>query len=216
MVKLGIMGCGNIGRFVMRNLARDDFTEFSLRVIADLPTMKERNEELAAMYNCGYTTDPGSLVDREVDVVLEAATPAAAAQYLPRLLRAGISVLAMSVGAFADPEFLKEAMGAAEEGGSRLLLSTGAIAGLDHLKVAQLFGIDEATVTMTKAPKELAGAPHFDRHPVDLLAIKEPTVVFEGTRHTYASLALPGCPSSWSPGSSATGASPLPPTSTAA
>ncbi len=53
--------------------------------------------------------------------------------------------------------------------------------GLDNLKAAALVGIDEASLTMTKAPKALAGAPYFDAHPIDLFAIHEPTVVFEGT-----------------------------------
>ncbi len=180
MIRLGIIGCGNIGRFVMQNLGREDFQPFSLRVIADLPAMQERLEELAAVHGCAYTTDPASVATRGVDAVLEAATPAAARQYIAGLLRAGMHVLAMSVGAFADETFLKEARRAAEEGGSRLLLPTGAIAGLDYLKAAQPFGIQEATVTMTKAPKGLVGAPHFARHPVDLFALTSPTVVFEG------------------------------------
>jgi len=127
MVKLGIIGCGNIGRFVMRNLPRDDFQEFSLQVIADLPAVEEGLRELAATYHCAYTINPASLALRKLDVVLEAAKPDVVKTYVPGLLRAGTSVLALSVGAFADPDCLHEARQAAREGGSRLLLPTGAI-----------------------------------------------------------------------------------------
>lgn len=190
VVKLGILGCGNIGRFVMRNLRRGDFQEFSLRVIAGRPSSETALKELAGSHGCAYTTDPMTLLDHELDVVLEAATPAAVRQYAPSLLRAGISMVAMSVGAFADPELLAGATRAATEGGSRLLLPTGGIAGLDHLKAARLAGLEEAVLIMTKPPKGLAGAPYFEQHPVDLFAIQEPTVVFEGT----AAQAIKGFP----------------------
>jgi aspartate dehydrogenase len=181
MVRLGIIGCGNIGRFVMRNLAREDFREFSLQIIADLSAREEALRELAATHRCAYTTDPASLALRKLDVVLEAARPDVVKAYVPGLLRAGTSVLALSVGAFADPDSLDEARQAAREGGSRLLLPTGAIAGLDHLKAAGLFGVEEATLTLTKNPEGLADADYFDRHPVDLRALTKPTLVFEGS-----------------------------------
>jgi aspartate dehydrogenase len=180
-MRLGIIGCGNIGQFIMKNLAREDFQEFSLAVISDRPENEERARALASEYGCEYTTDPASLAGRGLDVVLEAATPAAVRQYVPDLLRAGVNVLAMSVGAFADGELMEEARRAAEAGGSKLLLPTGGIAGLDNLKAARLAGLEEATLTMIKSPKSLAGAPYFEENPIDLLSIKEPTVVYEGT-----------------------------------
>ncbi len=181
MYKLGILGCGNIGRFVMKNLSRDDFKQFSLQVVADLPANVDTLKDLAWSYHCAYTIDAMSLADRGLDVVLEAAHPSAVRRYVLPILRSGTSMLAMSVGAFADQAFLIEARRAAEEGGSRLLLPTGGIAGLDYLRAAGLAGIEEAMLTMVKGPKSLASAPYFEEHPVDLMAIKEPTVVFEGT-----------------------------------
>src|SRR5512138_2676786 len=134
MIKLGLIGCGNIGRFVLRNLKRPEFGEFQIQVIADLPRSESALKELSQAYGCAYTTDPSTLADRGLDVVLEAANPAAVKMYVPQILRAGVSVMAMSVGAFADSEFMAEARRAAEDGESRLLLPTGGIAGLDNLK----------------------------------------------------------------------------------
>ncbi len=191
MVKLGILGCGNIGRFVMRNLTREEFKAFELKMIADLPMNEPALKELSETYGCSYTTDPISLASSGLDVVLEAAKPVAVRDYAPAILRAGISMVTMSVGAYADSSVLAEARRAAEEGGSRLLLPTGGIAGIDNLKAASLAGIQEARLVMTKAPKSLAGAPYFDEHPIDLFAIKEPTVIFEGT----AAEAIKGFPS---------------------
>lgn len=182
MVKLGILGCGNIGRFVMESLStRDDFKEFSLEVIADLPAVEGDLKALAEKYGCAYTTDPMTFIGRGLEVVMESAHPAAVKRYAPALLRSGINMLTMSVGAYADPEVFAEAKRAAEEGNCKLLLPTGGIAAIDYLKAARLSGMQEATLTMVKEPKALAGAPYFQEHPMDLFAIKEPTVVFEGT-----------------------------------
>ena len=181
MMRLGILGCGNIGRYVMRNLGREELKGFALARIADVVEKGETLRALSAQYGCPYTTDPGSLTGAGLDVVLEAANPAAATQYLPPLLRAGVHVLAMSVGAFADPVFLRTARQAARDGRSRLLLPTGAIAGLDYLKAAQLVGLREVEMLVTKAPRALVGAPYFTQHPRDLAALREPAVVFEGS-----------------------------------
>lgn len=181
MIRFGILGCGNIGRFVIRNLARPEFKQLSLQVLSDVPKKELLLKELAAAHRCAYTIDPDTLIDRQLQLVMEAATPAVVKRHVPPLLRAGIHVLAMSVGAFADEEMLAEAARAAEAGGSRLLLPTGAIAGLDYLKAAQLEGLEEASITITKSPKSLAGAPHFQNNPVDLFALCEPTAVFAGS-----------------------------------
>lgn len=181
MIKLGMIGCGNIGRFVIKNLNREEFKGLSLRVISDLPAMEGSLRSLAEVVKCDYTTDPLTLIDRGLDAVLEAASPLAVKQYVPHLLRKGITVIAMSVGAFADAAFLAQCRLGAESAGSRLLLPTGGIAGLDNLKAAQLAGIEEAILTMIKPPRALAGAPYFEGHPIDLFSIQEPTTVFEGT-----------------------------------
>jgi len=130
---------------------------------------------------CDYTTDPSTLAGRGLDLVFEAATPEAVRNYVPSILASGTDVLAMSVGAFASDDFLSQAAQAAERGGCKLVLPTGAIAGLDYLKAAQLVGLKEARITITKAPKSLIGAPYFERHPTDLLALAMPTVVFRGS-----------------------------------
>ena len=181
MLKLGIIGCGNIGQFIMRNLSREEFRQFSLCVIADVPAAEAKLRELAAAFGCDYTIDPLDLTTRGLDVVMECAAPAAARKYAPALLRAGLDMVIMSVGAFADPDLMRQVQAAAEEGNSRVYLPTGGIAGLDHLKAAGLSGFQEATLVMLKSPKSLAGAPFFQDHPVDLSAITEPTVIFKGS-----------------------------------
>jgi aspartate dehydrogenase len=180
MIRLGVLGCGNMGQFVIRSLARPELKPFVLQVLADVPEKEAQLRALAGRHHCDYTTDPLTLGTRPLDLELEAANPEAVKRYVPGFLGAGINVLAMSVGALADITVFRAAEAAAQAGGSRLLLPTGAIAGLDYIKAARLAGLEEARITVIKAPKSLVGAPYFEEHPVDLSALREPTTVFQG------------------------------------
>ncbi len=190
MIRLAILGCGNMGQFVIRSLNGPGLERFELRVVADVAEKETLLQELARRHRCDYTTDPLVLGTKPLDLILEAANPEAVRRFVPGFLAAGINVLTMSVGAFADPALLAAAEAAAQRGGSRLLLPTGAIAGLDYIKAAQLGGLEEARITIIKAPKSLAGAPYFQGHPIDLAALREPTIVFQGNA-TEAILGFP-------------------------
>ncbi|VVB68589.1 putative L-aspartate dehydrogenase [uncultured archaeon] len=69
----------------------------------------------------------------------------------------------------------------AEEHGSRIYIPSGAISGLDGLKSASIGTIRKVTLTTTKNPKGLEGAPYIRENKVDLEALKEPAVIFEGS-----------------------------------
>ena len=125
MLKLGIIGCGNIGQFIMRNLSRQEFRQFSLRVVADIPAAEAKLREMAATYGCDYTTEPLDLANRGLDVVMECAAPAAAKKYAPTMLRAGLNMVIMSVGAFAD----SPSTATARAGGLRNLKAATSVAG---------------------------------------------------------------------------------------
>jgi aspartate dehydrogenase len=87
------------------------------------------------------------------DVVVEAASQAAVAEYGPVVKAAGVDLVVRSVGAFADDELLR-ALGAPS--GGRLRLSTGACGGIDLLRAAhRLRPLDEVGLRTTKASSAL-------------------------------------------------------------
>jgi aspartate dehydrogenase len=71
-----------------------------------------------------------------------------------------------------------------------VLVPSGAIGGLDAVRAARLAGLDSVELRTTKAPRTLTGAPGIVAAGIDLDAITEPTVVFEG-RALDAVLAFP-------------------------
>jgi len=68
----------------------------------------------------------------------------------------------------------------AEANGCRILVPSGAIAGLDGVKGARIGAVTSVTMETRKPPRGLAGAPWIVQHKIDLDAIATETLIFEG------------------------------------
>jgi aspartate dehydrogenase len=68
----------------------------------------------------------------------------------------------------------------AEKHGARVLVPSGAIAGLDGVKGAREGTITAVTMETRKPPRGLAGAPYIEQQRIDLDAITKETLIFEG------------------------------------
>jgi aspartate dehydrogenase len=111
-------------------------------------------------------------------VIVEAATQAALLEFGPDVLEAGRDLMVLSVGALV--EVLEPWARLAEARGGRILVPSGAIAGLDGIKGAREGAIDSVTMETRKPPRGLAGAPWIEQSGLDLEAIREETLIFEG------------------------------------
>jgi aspartate dehydrogenase len=121
-----------------------------------------------------------------LDVVVEVAGHAAVAQYAQRVLHCGLDLVLLSVGCLADDKLYQSVKAAALEGGSRLLLPVGAIAGLDGLLALRRSGLRRVRYTSTKPPTAWMGTPAEARFDLHHLTI--PTVIFSGTAREAATL----------------------------
>jgi aspartate dehydrogenase len=65
--------------------------------------------------------------------------------------------------------------------GCRILMPSGAIAGLDALKGASVGRVDRVAMESRKAPLKWEGAPYIQEHRIDLSAIETETVLFAGS-----------------------------------
>ena len=179
-MRAAVIGVGSIGSYLVEGIGRGLAGPVELTGIAATPAGEARLKELAHAAGCAWTTDPLSLADGKPDLVVEAASQAAARAYAVPLLERGVDVMLMSVGALADPAFLQEVTTVASRHGRRVHVPSGAIGGLDVLRAARVDGLAEVTLVTSKAPRALAGAPFFETHPIDLAAIRERTVIFDG------------------------------------
>jgi len=189
-LRLGVIGVGQIGSFVCRALIAGRIPGVRLEAIADRPVARETLMALAATGGCRWTVDPISLTGEGLDLIVESAGAAAARAYAIPVLEGGSDLMMMSLGVMADSNFRDLAVAAAERSSRRILIPSGAIAGLDAVRAASEDVLDEVTITTTKGPASLEGAPYLRDHGIDLGSAIGPTTVFEGS----ASEAIAGFP----------------------
>ncbi|MEM1364469.1 MAG: aspartate dehydrogenase domain-containing protein [Pseudomonadota bacterium] len=126
MARIAIIGRGAIGK-------------------ALAPLLQEDSHEVMLM---GRGDALAHVLEWQPHFAVEAAGQDALAEHGIAILKAGVPLIAASVGALADDELRTALRGAAEEGQTRLHLPAGAIAGIDAL--AALPGPVQITYTGTK------------------------------------------------------------------
>lgn len=174
-IRIGIIGCGTIGRAVVRAVADG-------RLDVPIAGVTSRDADKARAWLETLAVPPpylerDALIDA-ADLLVEAAGQAVVPDLVADAFAAGKDVMVISVGALLDrPELLERSRAM----GCRLLIPSGAIAGLDGIKSACEGAVESVTITTRKGPASLAGAPHVVESGIDLEGLAEPTEVFFGT-----------------------------------
>jgi aspartate dehydrogenase len=188
--RLGIIGCGGIAELVLTTLAREiaaPLAQLSLlvkpqsaaRAVALLETC---DHELAAS-SAVHTGLSEFLADRP-DIVAECASHGAVSDYGPAILESGRDLIVISIGALSNDALRQRLMQAAQTGGGRLILPSGAIGGVDALAAARLSGLESVVYTGRKPPLAWRGTPA--ERLVALDSLREATVFFEGSARKAA------------------------------
>jgi aspartate dehydrogenase len=167
MIQVGIVGMGVIGQAIARAIT-GDVPGVALAGVTVRDTAKA----------AGYPALPLPRLIERSDLVVEAATQAALREFGPAVLSAGKHLMVLSVGALVG--VLDEWTRLAEKHHCRLLVPSGAIAGLDGVKGAREGAITAVTMETRKPPRGLAGAPYIVERRIDLDAIRDETLIFEG------------------------------------
>jgi aspartate dehydrogenase len=106
------------------------------------------------------------------------ATPAAVFEEVAvAAINAGRIFVPSSVGALLPRMHLIEK---ARQTGARIIVPTGALLGLDAVRAVAEGEVTSITIETRKPPRGLAGAPYLERHGIDVGAITEATLVFQG------------------------------------
>jgi aspartate dehydrogenase len=127
---------------------------------------------------------PADLAEVRSDLIVEAAGRAAVEQWGPMALGAAPELIVASTSAFCDGQLMERLMTIAEERGSRIVLPSGAIGGIDALASAAVLGLDEVVHQVVKPPVAWKGTPA--EKLIDLGALTERTVFFSGTAREAA------------------------------
>lgn len=174
MKSVGIVGCGAIGRALLKAI---DTGQLSVRVAG----VTSRTEASARAFLSTLQNPPPYLGRAELiassDLVIEAAGPAVVPDLAWEVFAAGKDLMVISVGALLDHQ---EILAKAREAGCRLFVPSGAIAGLDGIKSACVGPVSQVRITTRKPPRGLEGAPYLVQRGISLTGLSEEREVFVG------------------------------------
>ncbi len=173
VMTVAIGGLGAIGLAVARAL---DHGVPGLRLVA--VSAKDRGKAAATV--AGFRDVPRivDLADLAVaDIVVEAAPAAVFEQIALPAIDAGRIFVPSSVGQLLPRMHL---VARAKGAGARIVVPTGALLGLDAVRAAAEGDVSSVTIETRKPPGGLVGAPYLAAKGIDVLAVREPTVIFEG------------------------------------
>lgn len=170
-MKLGLIGCGNIGKFLLQAINKDGLLPGG-KIVSIYARRAEIAAQLAEEFGTKSYRDVDSLLDSDVDLVIEAATIEAAQEYALKVLESGKDLLLSSIGVMADAAFEEDSRQLCRKHNVNVFLPSGAIGGLDVLKSAKAVnGLESVSITTRKPPSALpAGA-----------SLKKETILFEGS-----------------------------------
>ena len=178
-MRIAIIGNGAIARHVQ------DWLAGTPHVLAAILMRPGRSADAGAVPTVHSVTE----LPAPLDLVVDCAGHAALAQHGPAILASGTDLLTVSLGALADAALHNRLREAAERGGARLHLASGAIGALDCLQAARAGGLTEVTYRGRKPPAGWAGSPA--EAVLDLAALTEGSAIhFDGTARA-AALAYP-------------------------
>lgn len=179
-LRVAIGGLGAIGLPVANRL---DAGIDGLRLVAVSARDPERAQARIADFRDPVPVLPLGELAGHADVVVECAPAAVFAEVAESTVSAGRVLVTLSVGALLSRMDLVER---AQATGSRIIVPTGALLGLDAVRAAAEGEIARVTLTTRKPPAGLKGAPYLDRHGIALDGLTAPLKVFEGSARDAA------------------------------
>lgn len=178
MKRIGIIGCGAIGSELARSIDSGKINAILVSIFDTYPGAANRlAKALKSRVIVAKTID--EFLSSDINIVVEAASQEAVRKYAKIMLEHGLDLMIMSTGALLDSRFYDQLTDIAENHDAKIYLPTGAIAGIDAIRSVKHL-LSDVTLTTTKSPKGLEGAPFFDKHKIDLKKIKRPVVIYEG------------------------------------
>ena len=156
---MGVLGCGSLGEFLIREIARSDVLELAF-------AWNRTNERLDALVasglvpataRCSAEELSGATERFHADVVIEVCHPAVTAMAAEAILRVGADFVVGSPTALADDVlFAALRQASASPGGGGLYVPAGALWGAtDIARMSARGSLSSLTVTMAKHPASL-------------------------------------------------------------
>ncbi len=157
MVKVGVIGCGRLGRVIAQKIKEGK--ALGCELVGVFGRTMERTEALAADFDCRACATLEELLALEPAYILEAATAAAVKEHTLACLNAGASVISLSTGALSDEAFYRAVEEAARANGTKFYAAPGVIGGLDLAATGLVAGELKGTLTKIHTTPSRIGLP---------------------------------------------------------
>lgn len=178
-LKIGLLGAGGINTIVAQSIISGRLPGVTVLAVAGSTATSRSARHLATLLEAAAVA-PADLPTAGCTWVIEAAGSNAVRAHAPIHWRARVNTILMSIGALIEPSVYSAWLDARAHG-VRVVLPSGAIAGLDGVRaMSAVGGLRRVELITTKAPAGLRGAPYLRQHGIEL-PNNERTTVFDGT-----------------------------------
>jgi aspartate dehydrogenase len=150
-LRVGLIGQGAIAQYVAHGLP-------AIGARLELVLIRQGRGDAARIAFGAEVALSEGIEGYSPDIMVDCAGHQGLAQHGAAILRAGIPLVTVSLGALADPQLEAELRQAACDGDTRLILCSGALGGLDALRAARMGRLDSVTYTGRKPPAGWAGS----------------------------------------------------------
>lgn len=175
-IRVGILGCGAIGSRIAKSIKTHCHDHAVVSALYDINPAKSQNLQKSVPQKNVVKDSYAGLLSSS-DLVIEAVNAPDTHQLVRQALLAKKDVLVMSVGKFLEGESI---LTLALKQGVRVLIPSGAIAGIDAIKAASLQRIDKVTLTTRKPIYGFTDNAYVQERRINLSQIKKETILFDG------------------------------------
>jgi len=175
-IRVGILGCGAIGSRIAKSIKSQCGHQAVVAGLFDINPLKAQNLQKLIPYKNIVKSSYLELLN-SCDILVEAVNAPDTRQLVRQAILAKKDVLVMSVGKFIEGESILKL---AQKQGVRVLIPSGAIAGIDAIKAASLQRVDRVTLTTRKPIYGFADNTYVQEKRINLSQIKKETILFDG------------------------------------
>jgi aspartate dehydrogenase len=180
-IRVGVVGLGAIGADVAQRLDAGIPGLKLVGVAGRNPTSVRQKVEALGL-DTKIANDLSELIDWS-DVILDCSSGATFDVIARAVLQAKRTIITVnSTALLSHPDLLEFA----KHSGGRLLVATGAIAGLDGVVAAAEGEILSVRMVTRKPPRGLAGAPYIQDNGIQIEGLSHPLRIFEGNAREAA------------------------------
>lgn len=182
---VGLIGCGTIGSELALAIDRGKVKKAALLLIYDkvesvAVELKSKLENSNAKTFSNFSQFISSPAFANADIIVEAASQDAVKKFAKTIIQSGKDLIIMSVGALTESDLLYELLDIASKKEVHIYVPSGAIAGIDAIRSVKHL-LKSVTISTTKSPKALAGAPFFEKTRINPESITKKRLIYEGT-----------------------------------